>query len=242
MSTQDLDISPPPLKKPKVLDDVQSKQWLFTDNKPTDVKKKVGIILGNTKKRADLVEFARAIKKKTKKEIFDEYPHMIVKFPYEFDRITQHYLSKKVLPWRNVTVSVLWGVTGSGKTRSVYRDSPNVYRLDNYPLWDGYEGQKEILFDDFYGQIKATKMLQYLQGYPMRLPRRCPTKGSYTFALWDTVYITSWTHPDKWWTKFNKVDNMRISTISSETRKALNEKITNIYKLTVNASISIKNI
>lgn len=114
--------------------------------------------------------------------------------------VRDHALANK---YREVSVLVRWGLTGTGKTSSVYDDYgfENVYKLDPAgTLWfDGYEGQSVLLIDDFTGWIKYTTLLTLLDRYPYR----CQVKSSYCWALWTTVVITSNIEPRSWYQLFN---------------------------------------
>ena len=92
---------------------------------------------------------------------------------------------------------VLVGSTGSGKTRWCYENYPQLFKMSCFdpPWFDGYEGEDTILFDDFYGGIKHSQMLQLLDGYPQRLP----VKGGFVQKRWKTVLITSNKHPQTWY-------------------------------------------
>lgn len=101
---------------------------------------------------------------------------------------------------RNLEVHVLWGDPGTGKTRSVYDEHgfQSVYTLTtsaNGAVWfDGYDGQEILLIDDFRGFIPFQFFLKILDIYPLRLD----IKGSFTYAAWKKVYITS-NHPVQDW-------------------------------------------
>lgn len=103
--------------------------------------------------------------------------------------------------FQEVKVYVLWGVAGSGKTRAAYERFPDLYKLpkptsNGSAVWfDGYSGERELLIDDFYGGIKYSYLLELLDGYPMLLP----VKGSHVSKNWDTVVITSNSHPRDWY-------------------------------------------
>lgn len=72
-------------------------------------------------------------------------------------------------------VKFWYGKTGTGKTRAVFKefDHTDVYvvmRPTNGSLYyDGYCGQKCILFDDFYGWAPISHMLNLMDRYPMML-------------------------------------------------------------------------
>lgn len=100
--------------------------------------------------------------------------------------------------WRQLTVNVLWGDTGVGKTKQVFDEcGTDLYKLDysNSLWWDGYNGQKNLLIDDFYGWIKYGHLLNILDGYPLRLE----VKGGFTSARFTKVWITSNKHPSEWY-------------------------------------------
>lgn len=92
----------------------------------------------------------------------------------------------------------LWGNTGTGKTRyaverGAFKWSPPSDTTKEW--WDGYAGEKSILIDEFYGQMKPSRLQELLDGYMCRMD----IKGSHTYAMYDTVYITSNVSPDEWY-------------------------------------------
>lgn len=92
--------------------------------------------------------------------------------------------------FRELTVTYIWGESGVGKTRSVMEKHgyENVYRVTNYVHpFDGYKGQKVILFDEFRSSLPLTEMLCYLDGYPVPLPCRYADR----MACYTEVYIIS---------------------------------------------------
>lgn len=93
-------------------------------------------------------------------------------------------------------VHVLWGSTGTGKTRYVYEHENNVYPHAGGQWFDGYEGQEIVLFDDFAGsEFKLQYLLKLLDRYPMQVP----IKGGFVQWAPKKVYITSNLDPDEWY-------------------------------------------
>ena len=77
--------------------------------------------------------------------------------------------------WRTLEVTYIFGKTGSGKTRSVMEKFgyENCYRVTDYKHpFDTYDGQDDIIFEEFRGGLKHGDMLNYLDGYPLLLPCR----------------------------------------------------------------------
>jgi len=100
-----------------------------------------------------------------------------------------------------VTVKILIGVTGSGKTRAIFDAYPDVYNVplpsdsSKQPWFDGYNGQEVVLFDDFYGQIGYACMLQLCDRYKMTVqikggmvpwvPLKIFITSNESFNVWD---------------------------------------------------------
>lgn len=92
--------------------------------------------------------------------------------------------------FRQLQTTYIYGETGTGKTRFVmdkYGYS-NVYKVTNYEHpFDGYKGEDVLLFDEFRSSLPLQDMLQYIDGYPCRLPARYADK----VACYTKVYIIS---------------------------------------------------
>lgn len=104
--------------------------------------------------------------------------------------------------YRQLTVRVLWGETGLGKTRWVYENYPleDIFKLtepEGKLWWDGYRGQRVLLIDDFSGWIKYRHLLNLLDVYPMDLE----VKGGFAIAQYQEVFITSNLHPAQWYSQ-----------------------------------------
>jgi len=94
-------------------------------------------------------------------------------------------------------VNVFWGPTGVGKSRRAWEEAT----LDAYPkipttkFWDGYQGQGNVVIDEFTGQIEITHMLRWLDRYPVLVE----TKGSGTVLKANKIWITSNLPPSEWY-------------------------------------------
>lgn len=90
--------------------------------------------------------------------------------------------------FRDMTVSYIYGLTGSGKTRYVMDKYgyTNVYRVTDYSHpFDGYKGQDVVVFEEFRSSLRIQDMLNYLDGYPLELPCRYNNK----IACFTKVYL-----------------------------------------------------
>jgi len=92
--------------------------------------------------------------------------------------------------FRQLSVTYIWGPTGTGKTRFVmethgYRD---VYRVTDYTHpFDRYASEPVLCLDEFRSSLPIGDMLQYLDGYPIALPARYANR----VACYETVYLIS---------------------------------------------------
>lgn len=99
-----------------------------------------------------------------KKGNFDEIPADVkVRCWNQFQSIAKYYMTPED---RGEVVShIYWGVSGSGKTHrakleSGYFDNPDdVYmKIPSTKFWDGYRGQKNVIIDEFEGQINISHL------------------------------------------------------------------------------------
>ncbi|AXH74562.1 MAG: putative viral replication protein [Circoviridae sp.] len=120
------------------------------------------------------------------------YPEFYCRYHRGLEKIQT---KKQDVKWRPVNIIVLWGESGSGKTRKVM-EQDDIYKWDPpYQWFDGYDNEKTLLIDDFEKSAIPHGMLcNLLDGYPQRLN----IKGGHSYAHWTKVYITSNENPDHW--------------------------------------------
>lgn len=99
---------------------------------------------------------------------------------------------------------VLYGPSGSGKTRAAASYDPgNTFFLarprDKHGSvwWNGYDGQRTIVVDEFYGWLQRDFVQRLIDRYPLRLE----VKGDTVQMRARTVFITSNVPPPFWWRK-----------------------------------------
>ncbi len=120
-------------------------------------------------------------------------------------KATSAYRLAKGVPRPNVQplALVYWGFTGTGKSRRVRElVGEDAYWVSNpgrgQPIWfDGYMGQRTIVFDDFYGWMPWSQLLRLLDRNPYNLN----LKGSSAICLATTFMFTSNSHPSMWYPK-----------------------------------------
>lgn len=147
-------------------------------------------------KRTDLIQFLQAVKKgKRKRELIGNYTTTFARYRFFYFDIKQ----LEEPPRDFIGVILLIGPTGTGKTHYV-RDKYGGHDLWCVPIgkdtwFDGYDGQKYALMDDFSGQMSLRDTLRLLHRYTEKVP----IKGS--FAWWnpEIVFVTTNIHPAQWY-------------------------------------------
>ncbi|AXH75880.1 MAG: helicase [Cressdnaviricota sp.] len=98
---------------------------------------------------------------------------------------------------------VYWGPTGTGKSRRAWDEAS----LDAYPkdpctkFWDGYNGQENVVIDEFRGIIGISHLLRWLDRYPVLVE----VKGSSTVLKAQNIWITSNLEPRMWYPNEDRV-------------------------------------
>lgn len=92
---------------------------------------------------------------------------------------------------------VYWGPTGVGKSRRAWDESGlDAYCKDpRSKFWCGYQGQRNVILDEFRGGIDIAHMLRWLDRYPCRVE----IKGSSVPLCATNFWITSNLDPDDWY-------------------------------------------
>ncbi len=139
--------------------------------------------------RVDLVEMCRAAKDVhiPLEECAELNPGSWVRYYRGFMNVRMMAVKSATTEWRDIHVSVYSGTTGTGKTRKAVEAGGYMIHGDNLQWWDGYEGERRIIIDEYSNQIPITKLLGILDGYQLRLP----IKGGFTYANWTRVIITT---------------------------------------------------
>lgn len=94
-------------------------------------------------------------------------------------------------------VIIYFGATGTGKTRRAWEVDPgSTWVYPGKGWFDGYQGQKVAIFDEFDGSdINFAWWKQLVDRYPVRVP----VKGGFTPWYPNTIIFTSNLNPDLWW-------------------------------------------
>jgi hypothetical protein len=144
--------------------------------------------------RTDLVDAVARVKSgATKSDLIEESPALLARYPRFFSEL---FLSHgKSRDWET-QVFVYYGETGIGKTRKAFEESNRPYMHSGGCWFDGYDGEEEVIFDDFGGsEFKLTYLLKLLDRYPMKVP----VKGGFVNWIPKKIWITSNYSPKEWY-------------------------------------------
>lgn len=177
--------------------------------------------------RTDLLEIAEKLKEGTTLEtIAYDYPVEWIKYNKGIISLNSAMKKRKIPAFRDITVTVLVGTGGVGKTYKAITDCIaltmqhpyicNIPTKTSPTWWDNYDGEEGLLIDDFYGWMPPHELYRVLDKYKYQVQY----KGGYHWAEWKYVWITSNSTPDQWYKKevMEKLDYM-----------AYNRRLHNIY-------------
>lgn len=161
--------------------------------------------------------------KKSELDVFEEHPGLMLRCNYGMRHYRRLIEQRQRRAIRIVTVEVFWGPTGTGKSHTAYHRQPNLFKIQGHALrandcqgwWDGYLGETTLLIDEYHNDVPIGVLESLLDKYPLPLP----TKGSFTYANWTQVFITTNMEPEEWHTKATQLQQdalrRRINTMTN---------------------------
>lgn len=156
---------------------------------------------GKSGQRSDLLDAAARVRAGNMRRVADELPAVFIRYWRGLAELRR----RVVPPARREGCSgfVYIGGAGVGKTFRVWEEAEvrggGLYCpiVTDSKIWfDGYDGERSILLDDFTGKgVEFTLLLRILDVYPLQVE----VKGGSVAAEWDRVYITSNLDVVEWW-------------------------------------------
>lgn len=115
---------------------------------------------------------------------FCKYPRAMVMY----NQMVQKRMSRG---WRGkLKVKVILGPTGVGKTRMACKeagDDAYVIHGAGMKWWPDYEGERDLIIDEYDNNVKIVRLLQICDG----LTGNLEYKGGHIYPRWVNVWITS---------------------------------------------------
>jgi len=146
-------------------------------------------------KRTDLQKVADLVKSGAPvKRVAEEYPDTFIKFHKGIIALKMILIQPRDSP---PNVTVLHGATETGKSRKAREICSNawVWHPQSEKWFDGYEGQDNVIFEEFRGQLPFGMLLSLLDRYDCRVQYK---GGSCEFRAIN-ICITSPLPPTKWY-------------------------------------------
>lgn len=133
--------------------------------------------------------------KKAKDGILEEIPpHVLVRSYNALKAISKDHMKPTAM---ERTIMVYWGPTGSGKSRRAWEEATfEAYPKDPMTkFWDGYQGQDNVVMDEFRGDIAISHLLRWFDRYPVCVE----AKHGGTVLKATRIWITSNLNPMYWY-------------------------------------------
>jgi len=146
--------------------------------------------------RTDLASIGKRLREgETLEVIAEAYPSDYIRYHHGIRALQSLVQSKPRVRgpdglFPRIRVYWWYGSAGSGKTRAVYEaigDAPYYLKPPGTKWFDGYCGQKNVIFDDFRGDWWT---FGYLLGILDVYPIQVEVKGGYVHFSATTIYIT----------------------------------------------------
>lgn len=122
---------------------------------------------------------------------------------FDFDTWIRHYRGLSAyrmlsIPQRDheMEVIVLYGPTGTGKSRLCMDQYPGAYWKQRSNWWDGYAQQETVILDEFYGWLKFDTLLRLCDRYPMMVESK---GGQIQLGGCKRIILTSNQLPSNWY-------------------------------------------
>lgn len=151
---------------------------------------------GKQGRRTDITQAVTALKEGGIKKVQQEYPEIYVKYHCGLEKLEKS-LDPPPQDLRNVTVTILWGPPGVGKTWRVFNQCPSAFKVrPGRDPFSSYNKQTTIVFDEFdYEKWAIETLNEMVDKYPYEIDCRYANK----FAYWTHVIFISNVNPLHWW-------------------------------------------
>nr|WDW25878.1 MAG: replication-associated protein [Cressdnaviricota sp.] len=136
-------------------------------------------------------------------ELYEQQFSNAIRYGRGLSQYVSHVNRDKVRTWQTVCYAY-YGEAGTGKTEAAKIESAKwgggTFWLTleggtgGKVWWDGYNGEENIIIDEFNNQMKFADFKRLIDSSPLKIPY----KGGYTNFLGKRVWVLSNTHID-WW-------------------------------------------
>lgn len=174
----------------------------------------VGTWEGGQGTRSDIASFKAAIDRgDDDAKLWDDHPNLFLRYGKMLQSVRALKAPKRT--WKT-HVTVVYGPPGCGKSRWAAETMPNAfYKTANDSWWNGYNGEEDVILDDYKAWLPWSTLLQVLDRYPMQVP----TKGGFTAFFPKRLIITTNFLPSEWYGKDEDGGRARKYPLDALTRR-----------------------
>lgn len=120
---------------------------------------------------------------------------------------------------RDFKTEIYWyyGSTGTGKSRAARNEAPGAYwKNPAHKWWDGYEGQQDVVIDDYRPDFcKFSELLRLFDEYPHQI--EC--KGGTRQFISKRIFVTAPKRPDEIWEQRTPEDLQQLMRRITEIKR-----------------------
>lgn len=165
--------------------------------KPNGERREFGTFETSQGKRTDLKEATEALLQH--RDLSQLPPDLYVKYHRGFQALLDIHTEPRSSE-TSVECIVLFGEPGTGKSRRAEELAPHAFWKDpDTKWWDGYNGEDEVIIDDFLPGDKCDITSTLFKRWVDRYRYKGQRKGSYCELKATKFIITSNEHYDQWW-------------------------------------------
>lgn len=156
-----------------------------------------------------------------RRELFESNPIIFFRYPtlVSITKILSatNYRQEALQRSQQAECILLYGPPGLGKSTLATKLFPKAYHKPSGKWFDGYEGQREIILDDFTGADMCCGDFKRLVDVQ---PLSVEVKGGFVDVVSDFFVVTSNFFPEKWWSD---------EVLSRHRVEAIERRITKVY-------------
>lgn len=139
-------------------------------------------------------------------ELFDMHPEVCIKYTHGIKTAAALHSFKRERDWLTKCF-IYYGPPGTGKSQAADIEA-KAYGGGTYYLnieggtggkvwWDGYNGEENVIIDEFQGNMKLADFKKLIDRYPYKVP----VKGGYVNMVAKQIWFLSNHAPHEWYTR-----------------------------------------